>query len=73
MKLISLVCGYIGMDRTVEYLVLIFFAGAVYGVLKYTLTRMEDGSEHRGLTKIKFTIPILTAYFILILSAGGDL
>lgn len=73
-KLLSLICGFIGMEHCVKFVLLVFFMGAGIGIIKIMMriiSRISDNKDISGKTTIKFTLPVLLAYFIMLISKGG--
>lgn len=73
-KLICLICGFTGYDLAIRYIILVLFIGAIIGIFKRLLDSIEDGIRPlHDFTRIKFSLPILIAYLLMLLSKGGEL
>ena len=71
-KLICLICGFLGLKQVVIYTILVLYLGAFIGLIKMCMRLANrNGRTAFGVTKIRFGIPITVGYFILIFSKGG--
>ena len=71
-KLICLICGFLGLKQAVIYTILVLCLGAFIGLIKMCMRLANrNGRTAFGVTKIRFGIPITVGYFILIFSKGG--
>lgn len=74
-KLIGLIGGFLGVKSGLIYTVLVLFIGAFIGVVKMlanaavSISNKEKISGAR--TGIRFSIPILAGYLVLLISRGG--
>lgn len=74
-KLLSLICGVLGFGTGIKFLALVFAIGGGLGFVKL-LVRISDHIEKRekitwGKTGIKFSIPVLAGYLVMLLLKGG--
>lgn len=74
-KLMGLMGGFLGVRQGFVYMVLVLFIGAFAGIVKMLADAAVRISESRKpqkiRTSIRFSIPILIAYLILLISKGG--
>lgn len=74
-KLIGFMGGLLGMRQGLVYMVLVFFIGAFTGIVKMLTDAAVRISANRKSLKIKtnirFSVPILIGYLILLISKGG--
>ena len=75
-KLICLICGFLGLKQAAVYTILVLCIGAFIGLIKKCMrfANMAGGRAERTLTgvmKIRFGIPITAGYFIILISKGG--
>lgn len=74
-KLMGLMGGFLGVRQGLVYMVLVLFIGAFAGIVKILADAAVGISESRKpqkiRTSIRFSIPILIAYLILLISKGG--
>ena len=75
-KLICLICGYLGFWNGIKYTLLVLFIGAFAGVVKILLNYATGhGGKLSGCvgkrTTIRFSIPITAGYMIVLFSKGG--
>lgn len=74
-KLLSLVCGVLGVGEGVKFIAVVFVVGAVMGFVKIMLKASDavgKGKKFRwSKTGIKFSLPTLAGYLIMLLSKGG--
>lgn len=73
-KLLALICGYIGWEFSIKYLALVFIIGTFLGIFKIILKSIKNKKIMlRSSTPIMFTAPILIAYIVMIILKGGEI
>ena len=74
-KLMGFMGGFLGARQGLVYMVLVLFIGAFAGIVKMITNAAVRISENRKPqkigTNIRFSIPILIGYLILLISKGG--
>ena len=74
-KLLSLVCGALGFKNGLKFLVIVFVAGAVMGLVKIVGKIAEKivsaGNKKWNRTGIRFSVPVFAGYLIMLISGGG--
>ncbi len=75
-KLLCLIGGYLGLENAIKYTLLVIFIGALTGIVKvltnYSVRLAKGGiGMRKGKTPIRFSIPIVIGYMIILFSKGG--
>lgn len=74
-KLMGFMGGLLGVRQGLVYMVLVLFIGAFAGIVKMltdAAVRISGNRKRQEIrTNIRFSIPILIGYLILLISKGG--
>lgn len=73
-KLMSLIVSFLPLNDGIKLIILIFFIGAFFGVIKLLwvlLYRKSDRNVDFKIISIKFSGPILVGYLFMLLIKGG--
>ena len=70
-KLLSMLVGYFKINDGLKFLVLVFYIGAFVGIIKIIMNVAVNLKIEKGMTKIKFSAPILAGYMLMLISKGG--
>lgn len=70
-KLIGMICGFLSGKDIVKFIVLIFYAAALLGIIKIIFRFIAEEFDGCKKTTIRFTAPILISYMVLYLTKGG--
>lgn len=74
-KLMGLMGGFLGARQGLVYTVLVLFIGAFAGIVKMladtALRISEKNKTQKRRTSIRFSVPILIGYLMLLISKGG--
>ena len=70
-KLMCLICGFLGLKQALIYTFLVLCIGAFIGLIKIGMRFINIANMSRTVTKIRFGIPITMGYFVILISKGG--